>query len=403
MAGEADSSLHGNIRMPLALAGVRIIDFTWVTAGPQCTQVLADFGAEVIKVEPPNNPGARAAVTWNNLNRNKRAITLNMRHPDAREIALSLIAKSDVVVENFTPGVLESWGLSWEAMKEANERLVYLSMTGFGWDGPNAQYVVFGPIMQAASGIAAMTGRPGRTPSTIGFSYADHIGGYFGALSILSALHECAVSGKGIMIDMSQVEASIAITSAAILDYQVNSRPFCGWGNVPFGSSDAPAGLFKCAGTDQWCAISVRTDDQWGAFTKATGLRELGDDERLATAVGRAAHRDLLDAKISAWSRQRRRDSVVDLLSDAGVPASPMLRVDELTQHPALRQHGSYETAEHEMFGEGQAQMGGVRSDFGPELRTVAPEVGEANSYVYGDILGMSDSEIVARRDLGII
>ena len=102
-------------------------------------------------------------------------------------------------------------------------------------------------------------------------------------------------------------------------------------------------------------------------------------------------------------SRQRRRDSVVDLLSDAGVPASPMLRVDELTQHPALRQHGCYETAEHEVFGEGQAQMGGVRSDFGPELRTVAPEVGEANSYVYGDILGMSDSEIVARRDLGII
>ena len=136
MAGEADSSLHGNIRMPLALAGVRIIDFTWVTAGPQCTQVLADFGAEVIKVEPPYTPAACAGVNWNNLNRNKRAITLNMRHPDAREIALSLIAKSDVVVENFTPGVLESWGLSWEAMKEANERLVYLSMTGFGWDGP---------------------------------------------------------------------------------------------------------------------------------------------------------------------------------------------------------------------------------------------------------------------------
>ena len=161
------------------LDGVRVIDFTWVVAGPQCTQILADFGAEVIRVEWPQRPdGARFRLVaddadrtsqdqsgfWNNLNRNKRSITLNMRHPDAPAIALELIAKSDVVVENFAAGVLESWGLPWKRLQEANPGLVYLSMSGFGSGGPNEKYVVFGPVIQAASGLHTMTARPGSEP-----------------------------------------------------------------------------------------------------------------------------------------------------------------------------------------------------------------------------------------------
>ena len=302
-------------------------------SGPQCTQILADFGAEVIKVEWPHHlDGLRYRVQpagsdptspeqsgfWNNLNRNKRSITLNMRHPDAPAIALELIAKCDVVVENFTPHVMESWGLSWERMHAVNSRLVYLSMTGFGWEGPNEKYVVFGPVMQAVSGLHAMTSRPASEPAGLGFSYGDHAAGYFGALAVLGALHERDQLGTGTMIDLGQVEASIALTSAAMLDYQVNGRPFSGWGNVPFGAMDAPAGLYRCAGTDSWCAISVRTDEQWTALAGVIGQDGLARDPRFNTCHGRAGHRALLDSHLSEWARPRDRAEVTKALDSGG-------------------------------------------------------------------------------------
>jgi crotonobetainyl-CoA:carnitine CoA-transferase CaiB-like acyl-CoA transferase len=404
--------------MSLALDGVRVVDFTWVVAGPQCTQVLADLGAEVIKVEWPHHPDGMRFVArahgapadslehggvWNNLNRNKRGITLNMRHPDARELALALIAKSDVVVENFTPGILTSWGLSWDEMKAVNPKLVYLSMTGFGWGGPNERYAVYAPVMQAVSGLMAMTGRPGAQPSGIGFSYADHITGYFGALAVLAALHERDHSGSGTMIDLSGVEATLAVTSTAILDYEVNGRPFSNWGNVPFGSSDAPAGFYRCVGDDQWCAISVRDDEEWAAFTSATGLSALAQDARLATATGRAAHRGLLDAEIETWTSSLERSEVIRVLEDAGVAVTPLMHVDELMEHPALRERDFFRSAEHPILGENEYQMGGFTSEFGPELRAAPPLIGEANAYVYGELLGMTDDEIAERRASAII
>jgi crotonobetainyl-CoA:carnitine CoA-transferase CaiB-like acyl-CoA transferase len=391
------------------LDGVRVVDFTWVIAGPQCTQILADFGAEVIRVEWPHHPdGMRFRLQaddtdpasfeqsgfWNNLNRNKRSITLNMRHPHAPEIALKLIGQSDVVVENFSPGVLESWGLSWERMRQANPGLIYLSMSGFGWGGPNSNYVVFGPVMQAVSGLHAMTARPAGEPAGLGFSYGDHAAGYFGALAILAALHERDSSGHGEMIDLGQVEACVALTSAALLDYQVSDRPATAWGNVPYGALDAPAGLYPCAGYDCWCAISIRDDVQWKAFVQVTGLGDLATDARFHTQHGRAAHRWLLDRRVSEWTRSRQRDDVVALLTDAGVPASAMADIDELIDDERLREFGYFESTAHPYLGERVFQMGGIQSARGPHLRSAAPTMGEANHFVYREMLGLSAEQI---------
>ncbi len=400
------------------LDGVRVVDFTWVIAGPQCTQILADFGAEVIRVEWPHHPdGMRFRLQaddadpaslehsgfWNNLNRNKRSITLNMRHPDAPEIALKLIAQSDVVVENFSPGVLESWGLPWERMREANPRLVYLSMSGFGWGGPNGNYVVFGPVMQAVSGLHAMTARPASEPAGLGFSYGDHAAGYFGALGILAALHERDATGEGAMIDLGQVEACVALTSAALLDYQVGARTSTAWGNVPYGVLDAPAGLYPCEGSDCWCAISIRDDGQWKEFVQVTGLDDLGTDARFQTQHGRAAHRWLLDRRVSEWTRSRRRDDVVAILSEAGVPASAMADIDELMDDEALRRFGYFQSAAHAHLEERVFQMGAIRSVRGPNLRSAAPTIGEANDFVYREILGLSEAQIESYRNDAVI
>jgi crotonobetainyl-CoA:carnitine CoA-transferase CaiB-like acyl-CoA transferase len=391
------------------LEGIRVLDFTWVISGPQCTQILADFGAEVIKVEWPYHPdGMRNRIQppgtdpasweegglWNNLNRNKRGVTLNMRHPKALDLALGLVACSDVVVENFTPHVLESWGLSWEAMRAVSPRLVYLSMTGFGWGGPNEGYVVFGPVMQAVSGLHGMTGRPASEPAGLGYSYSDHAAGYFGALAVLAALQDRDATGDGAMIDLGQVEASVALTSAALLDYQVNGRPFAGWGNVPFGARDAPAGLYRCAGDDSWCAISVRTDDQWAALAGLMDRADLGRDARFFSPAGRAGHRPLLDRAVSGWTEARPRDVVVAALAGAGVPCSPLLTTAELLADPALRAHGYYQEASHPLLGAREFQMGAIASAAGPDLRRAAPTFGEANDAVYGGLLGLSPDSI---------
>jgi crotonobetainyl-CoA:carnitine CoA-transferase CaiB-like acyl-CoA transferase len=403
----------------LPLEGIRVLDFTWVISGPQCTQILGDFGAEVIKIEWPHHPdGLRNRAQppgtdpaswehsglWNNLNRNKRSITLNMRHPSAIGLALDLVSRCDVVVANMGPHVMDSWGLSWDVMSEVRPGLVYACMTGFGLDGPNADYVVFGPVMQAISGIHGMTGRPASEPAGLGYSYGDYVAGYYGALAVVAALQDREVTGNGAMIDLGQVEASVTLTSAALLDYQVNGRAFTGWGNVPFGATDAPAGLFRCRGDDSWCAISVRTDEDWAALTGVLGRVDLAADTRFGTVSGRAGHRPLLDRLVAAWTEPRPRDEVVKELADAGVPCSPLLTAQELLADPALRGRRYYQKGIHPLLGEREFQMGGIASHTGgPELRRAAPMFGEANEDVYCGLLGLSPERVRQLADEAVI
>jgi benzylsuccinate CoA-transferase BbsF subunit len=220
---------------------------------------------------------------------------------------------------------------------------------------------------------------------------------------VLAALKDRDVTGHGALIDLGQVEASVALTSAAMLDYQASGRPFTGWGNVPFGALDAPAGLYRCAGEDSWCAISVRTDDQWAALTGVLGRDDLRADGRFASPPGRAGHRALLDRAVSAWTEPRPRDAVTGALAAAGVPGSPLLTAAELLADPALRSHGYYQEAVHPLLGAREFQMGAIRSEAGPELRTAGPTFGEANEAVYSGLLGLSRDSIRELAEEGVI
>lgn len=220
------------------LSGVRVLDFTWIVAGPQTTRILADFGAEVIRVEyearldggrtgnaPPGiEPGPNSGGSFNFRNASKKAITVNINHPRGMDLVKRLIAISDIVIENFSSRIFEDWGLGYDELIKINPDVIYISLSGFGHIGRNHHYTTWGPTAQAVSGLTFMSGLPGHPPAGWGYSYMDHTAGYFGAIAVLSALHHRIGTGQGQRIDQSQVEAGIVLTGPTILDYMVNGR-----------------------------------------------------------------------------------------------------------------------------------------------------------------------------------
>ncbi|MGH2610175.1 MAG: CaiB/BaiF CoA transferase family protein, partial [Tepidiformaceae bacterium] len=217
---------------PLPLTGVRVCDLTWIIAGPTATRVLADFGAEVIRVEHGqavdairlgrpivgDSPTLNNSGFFNYFNRNKKSILLNARHPMGMDLLKRLIAESDVVVENFSSGIMESWGLDYPQLKEIREDIIYCSISGFGHSGRDKAFTTWGPTAQALSGLTFMSGLPGKPPAGWGYSYMDHTAGYYGAIAIMAALHHRNLTGEGQHIDISQVEAGIILGGPAVLD-----------------------------------------------------------------------------------------------------------------------------------------------------------------------------------------
>src|SRR3990172_1006538 len=271
----------------LPLTGIRVCDLTWIIAGPTATRVLADFGAEVIRVEhaqavdpirlgrPVN--GERTTLNnsgfFNYFNRNKKSVLLNVRHPLGMELLHRLIAASDVVIENFSSGVLESWGLDFEAQRAINPGIIYCSISGYGHTGRDRHFTTWGPTAQALSGLTIMSGLPGKPPAGWGYSYMDHTAGYYGAIAIMMALHHRNRTGQGQYVDISQVETGMVLTGPAILDATVNGRswrrPGMPPGNRAWEPASAPHNTYPCAGEDRWIAIAVRNDAEWQAMARA--------------------------------------------------------------------------------------------------------------------------------------
>ena len=279
------------VKLPLdkqALSGLRVIDFSWIVAGPQNTRILADFGAEVIKIEneasldyarhiasPFANGSPNKSPLHSTLNRNKKSITLNVMHPEGMEYLKELISISDVIVENFSAKVLEKWGLGYEEQKKIRPDIIYCSMSGFGHSGRDKGYVTWGPTAQAISGLTYMSGLPQEESAGWGFSYMDHTGGFYGCLAILMAIIHRNKTGEGQHLDLSQVEAGIGLTGTAILDYTVNNRPFrrpdMPPGNRAPERRIAPHNSYECKGDDRWCVISVTNDIEWDLLVESMG------------------------------------------------------------------------------------------------------------------------------------
>jgi len=401
----------------LPLQDVRVLDFGWAMAGPQCTRLLADFGAEVIKIESEERPdlgrvsfgphpfgqdafGFDSSGYFNNFNRNKKSLNLNMQRPEASGVFRDLLAVSDVVVENYSAGVLEKWGWTYEMMKAVKSDIIYVSMAGPGHSGPYRDYRTFGPTVQALSGLTYLSGFPGERPAGWGFSYMDHTGGYHAAIAVLMALYQRKQRGYGEYIDLSQIEGGITQTGTAILDYQVNGRPSAPQGNRSNHPAAAPHGVYRCVdeygGRDRWVAIACYTEDQWAAFVSASGSPEWASDDRFDSMLSRRENQDDLDALIEAWTRPQLAHDVMHLLQKAGVPAGVVQNHKDLTERDEQLAHRRmFPRVVHPKLGEFPMDGQPINLSETPGgIRRHGPLWGEHTGSILGDLLGYDAATI---------
>ena len=401
-----------------ALEGVRVIDFSWIVAGPQCTRILADFGADVIKIENYSNmdyirasggaDSPNRSPLFNTLNRNKRSLTLNVMHPRGMELLKTLIKKSDVIVENFSSRVLEKWGLGYEEQKKLNPGIIYCSMSGFGHSGRDRDFVTWGPTAQALSGLTYMSGLPGEEAAGWGFSYMDHTGGFYGTIAIMMALLHRNKTGEGQHLDLSQVEAGIGLTGTSVLDYTVNNRPFRRDGMPPGNRAPereiAPHNSYPCRGEDRWCVIAVTNDAEWDSLVNILGNPAWANDERFATMASRFANQNDLDEFISQWTINLTPLEVFDVLQNAGVPAgavqTPMERAEIDLQ---LKHRGFIAEVEHAELGNTKVESIPMKMSETPwKLNKASPLLGEHSAEIYMDLLGVSAEELGTLFEEGI-
>lgn len=389
----------------LPLQGVRIIDACIYWAGPMATVLLADLGAEVIKIESiqrldylrllggwPTPDGYEFSAVFNGANRNKYGITLNMNHPEGKRIFRKLVETGDIVTENFSPRVMENWGLSYEALKQINPRLIMLSMPGFGTTGPWRNYVTFGPNVEMVSGMPTISGYPGGEPMMTGY-VADPAAGLMGAVAVMVALQRRHRTGQGQHIDLSQMEAITSFMGEAIMDYVMNGRLQPRRGNRH--PSQAPHGVYRCKGNDQWVTVCVTSEEEWGRFCEAIGSPAWTKEPRFSSVAGRCENHNALDDLIEGWTGQREKHEIMRILQEAGVAAGPVLSYAEVLNDAQLLERAFFETVTRPVTGTHPYPGFPAKLTETPvSIRRPAPTLGQDNEYVLKTVLGMSDEEI---------
>ncbi|MFC1941628.1 CaiB/BaiF CoA transferase family protein [Chloroflexota bacterium] len=387
------------------LHNIRILDFTWVLAGPYATRLPADFGAEVIKIQPllsAESDDAFARGYHNTWNRNKLGITLNLDKSEGVALAKKLVSVCDAVVENFAPRVMANWGLDFDNLRKVKSDIIMLSMSAMGQTGPWRDYVGFGPTAQAFSGMTRLTSFPGQPPLGVGISYADHVAGLYASLALLGALEYRRKTGEGQHIDISQVETMASLLGGDILDY-----PAGGHEAAPVGNSSslaAPHNVYRCQGNDRWCAVAVFTEEEWQGFKRALGNPSWADDEKFATLSGRLARKEELDNLTGEWMKERNAEEVMSLLQANGMAAGVVYNAGDLVRNPQLKERNFFIELDHPEMGRNMSDATPLKMSGSPaEYRRAAPVPGQDNNYVYGQLLGISQGELAALMKNGII
>jgi crotonobetainyl-CoA:carnitine CoA-transferase CaiB-like acyl-CoA transferase len=389
------------------LSGLRVLDFTWVLAGPYATRILADFGAEVIKVQSKKiAKGAESNLTgyFNNWNRNKRSITLDLSYPEAREIALKLTALSDIVIENFSPRVMSNWGLNYEQLKKVKPNLIMVSMSGMGQTGLWKDFVAFGPTLQALSGLTYLTSFTQESPMGTGYAYADPIAGLYAVFAVLAALEYRDRTGKGQYIDLSEYEAICTLMGPTLLNASVNHKDVFPQGNRSDDIPAAPYGCYKCSGIDRWCVIAVFNETEWENLCNILGRPDWTGEERFSTLSKRKEHADELGKLLEQWTLQYTSEEVVNLLQEAGVPAGAVQNAEDLAKDPQLIAREFFVHLEHPTLGETVSDASPIKFEESSTMGwKAAPLLGEDNRYVYMELLSLTEGELSSYIERGII
>jgi crotonobetainyl-CoA:carnitine CoA-transferase CaiB-like acyl-CoA transferase len=403
-----------------ALSGLRIIDLSQVFAGPYATKLLADMGAEIIRIEcaarsgrggalprmrpggdfgaafPKGDTGQRSYnrfAYYNEVNRNKYAVTIDLSKPRGVEVFKRLVAVSDVVVENFSPRVMRNFGLDYAMLKGINPKVIMISISAYGQDGPYRDCVAYGEGIEAMSGMSKLTAYAKGSPLKPGVAYADAAAGLHAAFAIMAALRYRHVKGIGQYIDLSMREALTPLLGEGIMDYAMNRRV-----QEPTGNRHprmAPHGCYRAKGDDKWIAIAVASDVAWRALCKVMGRPRWSRDERFADVNGRLKHRNEIDKRLNEWTARHENIELAKLLQSHGIRAGAVLNAAGMVNDPHLKQRGFFQKDEHPEAG--RHIMPGIswRMSRTPgRIERPAPCFGEHNRYVFSELLGMSDEEI---------
>jgi crotonobetainyl-CoA:carnitine CoA-transferase CaiB-like acyl-CoA transferase len=400
----------------LPLAGVKVLDFMWVMAGPSATRVLADYGATVVRVESTRRvdtartmgpfhsglPGPDNSAFFQTLNAGKLGITLDLSQEAGRAVARDLARWADVVCESFTPGVMRGWRLDYDSLRAIKPDLIMLSTCLMGQSGPLAGFAGFGSLAAAISGYYDIVGWPDRPPAGPFGAYTDTIAPRFTAVAILAALEHRRRTGEGQYIDQSQAEASLQFLSTALLDYAANGRVQTRRGNDD--DALAPHGVYPAAGGERWIAIAVEDDAQWRALCDALGQAALADDQRFSTQAARLAHRAELDAALADATASRAAGELEAALQARGVPASVVEGSDDLFADAQLIHRDHFAEVAHPQHGTVHVEGSRFRLSRTPaRIERAAPTLGGDSQYVLETLLGYSPERIAGLVAAGVL
>jgi len=415
---------------PRALENIRVVDFSWVRAGPWATRWLGALGAEIIKIEWPESERGRLPSTttpqnleanlntsgnFNDTNVNKKSLSLNVRSAKGLEIVKRLIAVSDIVIENFSSRVLQKWGLGYDELRSIKPDIIYLSMSGYGHTGRNHHYTTFGPVAQAASGLTHLSGLPDKPPAGWGWSYMDDTGGMYGAMCALTGLYHRNKTGQGQHIDFSQVVSSVPLNGPALLDFTVNGRGSrragfppgnrAHWPGTPLvnnyrGPMVAPHNAYRThpGEYNDWCVIVCHSDEEWRRLVQVMGGPSWATMPKFATLAGRLQHQGELDAHIETWSMTLGKYELTQRCQEARVRALPVQSAEDRVEHdPQLHHRQMYLPMEHPALGFRKVQNAPFKLSETPAFNHLpSPLIGQHTQEIVEGLLGYTHEELRA-------
>ncbi len=391
------------------LKGVIVLDMTWALAGPYCTMMLSDLGAEVIKVENPDGgdntrqsfPFVEGVSSYFlSINRGKKSVTVNLRHPEGKQIILALAKKSDVLVENFRPGVMDRLGLGYAALREANPKLIYAACSGFGQKSPYAHRPAYDVVVQAMGGTLSITGETGGPPVRVGFSIGDIGGGIFTALGILAALHERQQSGEGQMLDIAMLDGQIALVENAI-------ARFLATGEVPqrIGTRHPLRTPFQAFPTqDGHIVLAAGQEHFWVKFCQVINRQDLLTDERFKDNPSRTKNHDQLEAILNEITQTKKTAEWVALMEKSDIPCGPVNSIDQVVSDPHTAAREMIIPVEHSKAGSLKVVNSPLKLSRTPvKIEKASPELGEHTDEILQNLLGFSREKIKQLRSLQAI
>jgi benzylsuccinate CoA-transferase BbsF subunit len=386
---------------------IHVIEFTTFGIGPNTGRFFSNYGATVIRIESSlrpdpvrmfapyanGKPGLNRSVFWANSNVSKHSISLNLNHPFAIKVARRLIRWCDIVIENFVPGVMERWGLSYEQIKEIKPDVILIRLSNLGHTGPESGRRGTGGILQSLAGFVDLMGWPDRGPASPYGAISDQYPPLLGAASVIAALLYRRRTGKGQYLDFSQLECSVPFLSPLFLDYTVNKQISSRIGNS--SPCAAPHGAYRCKGDDRWCVIAVFTEQEWLNFCQVIGNPPWVMETRFSNLAGRKANESELDKLVEEWTRTKTPEEVMNLMQAGGVPSGIVENAEDMNNDPQLNQRNHFNKVDHPEIGTYSAQEHAFRLSRTQSQIKRAPCLGEDNEFVYKEILGMSDEEYI--------